>query len=116
MGSLDLGGASSQIAFQVFDDSSGYKSSEMLFNQKYNLFARSYLCYGINEAHRRFLASLVNSAVEVSIIIQCKCTNTVVICEFFIVKKFSFCTKQRKFFTQKLFPSNIIYSEYMLCI
>jgi hypothetical protein len=67
VGSLDLGGASSQIAFQVFDQSPGYKPSEKLFNQQYNLFARSYLCYGVNEARGRFLASLVASAEKVSI-------------------------------------------------
>ena len=37
-----------------------------------------------------------------------------VIREFFVVKKFSFCAKRRKFFAQKLFTSNIIYSEYMV--
>ena len=37
-----------------------------------------------------------------------------VIREFFVVKKFSFCAKRRKFFTRKLFTSNIIYSEYMV--
>ena len=68
MGSLDLGGASTQIAFQVFGESP-QTASEKLFSQKYNLFARSYLCYGVNEAYRRFLASLVGSANKVSIII-----------------------------------------------
>ena len=69
MGSLDLGGASTQIAFQVFDQPPGHKPSEKLFSQQYNLFARSYLCYGVNEARGRFLASLVDSTLEVSIII-----------------------------------------------
>lgn len=63
VGSLDLGGASSQIAFEVPNESP-YTASEKLFNRKYNLSARSYLCYGVNEAYRRFLASLINSAVQ----------------------------------------------------
>ena len=60
VGSLDLGGASTQIAFQVFDQSPGYRPSEKLFSQQYNLFARSYLCYGVNEARGRFLAHLIS--------------------------------------------------------
>ena len=39
-----------------------------------------------------------------------------VISEFFVAIKFSFSTKRRKFFTRKLFTSNIIYSEYMVHI
>ena len=68
MGALDLGGASTQIAFQVFDGSSGQESSQQLFGRKYNLYARSYLCYGVNEAYGRFLASLVESTNKVSMI------------------------------------------------
>ena len=67
MGSLDLGGASTQIAFELSNQTTGYKPSEKLFAKQYDLFARSYLCYGVNEARGRFLASLVESAIKVNI-------------------------------------------------
>ena len=62
-GSLDLGGASVEIAFEPHNETIHhpveYMSREVLFNNTYNLYARSYLCYGHNEAQSRFLASLV---------------------------------------------------------
>ena len=61
-GSLDLGGASVEIAFELHNQTihqPEYVSSEELFDITYNLYARSYLCYGHNEASSRFLASLV---------------------------------------------------------
>ena len=69
IGSLDLGGASTQIAFQVFDQPPEHRLSEKLFNQQYNLFARSYLCYGVNEARGRFLAYLVKVSIFSCLII-----------------------------------------------
>lgn len=62
-GSLDLGGASVEIAFETHSETirhpAEYMSREKLFGKAYNLYARSYLCYGHNEAQSRFLASLV---------------------------------------------------------
>ena len=58
VGSLDLGGASAEIAFEVPFNSSTTTASEKLFNREYHLYARSYLCYGQTEAHARFLAHL----------------------------------------------------------
>ena len=62
VGALDLGGASAEISFEVYDSSTSsvYKSSEKLFDRTHNIFARSFLCYGENEAYTRFLAYLVN--------------------------------------------------------
>ena len=64
MGSLDLGGASAEIAF--LDSTSDprshtpYHTNVSLYDRSYTLYARSYLCYGLNEAYRRFLAHLIN--------------------------------------------------------
>ena len=61
-GSLDLGGASTEIAFQYsphvgpHDD---YVASVELFKKRHQVYARSYLCYGLNEARWRLLAHLI---------------------------------------------------------
>ncbi len=61
IGALDLGGASTQIAFETKDtNQSEFSKKEMLFGVTYDLYARSYLCYGENQAYARFLAYLIN--------------------------------------------------------
>ena len=62
-GSLDLGGASAEIAFvpRHANVDQQYVSKEVLFNKEHDLYARSYLCYGHNEARSRFLAHLVQT-------------------------------------------------------
>ena len=61
MGSLDLGGASAEIAFQaVPSESPHYLTNVTIYDRSYTLYARSYLCYGLNEARLRFLAHLIH--------------------------------------------------------
>ncbi|XP_064403090.1 ectonucleoside triphosphate diphosphohydrolase 8-like [Halichondria panicea] len=61
IGALDLGGASTQIAFETNETvPSQFFKNESLFGVNYNLYARSYLCYGENQAYSRFLAHLIN--------------------------------------------------------
>jgi len=62
-GSLDLGGASAEIAFVPGHGNvdQQYMSKEVLFKKEHDLYARSYLCYGHNEARSRFLAHLVQN-------------------------------------------------------
>ncbi|XP_064465833.1 ectonucleoside triphosphate diphosphohydrolase 2-like [Ornithodoros turicata] len=56
LGALDMGGASTQIAFQADTPNSIHLK---LYGRDYGVASRSYLCFGVNEAMRRFLARLV---------------------------------------------------------
>lgn len=61
IGALDLGGASTQITFPHSTvQHSEYESTVNLFDEKHTLYARSYLCYGQDQARLRFLAHLIN--------------------------------------------------------
>ncbi|KAL0172788.1 hypothetical protein M9458_033099, partial [Cirrhinus mrigala] len=59
VGSLDLGGASTQIAFATSDEA---KSEDIikvsLYGYEYNIYTHSFLCYGKNEAEKRVWAKL----------------------------------------------------------
>ena len=58
VGALDMGGASTQITF--VSSNHAQKSVEItLYGEKYPVFTHSFLCYGMKEAQRRFLAQLV---------------------------------------------------------
>ena len=62
LGTLDLGGASTQITFAPEDPSTvpeGNKVSLRLYGTDYVLYTHSFLCYGANEARRRMEANLV---------------------------------------------------------
>lgn len=60
VGSLDLGGASTQIAFTAPDDAKGQDLIKIsLYGYEYNVYTHSFLCYGKNEAEKRLLADLV---------------------------------------------------------
>lgn len=78
-GSLDLGGASVEIAFEPHSETihhpAEYMSQEKLFGKTYNLYARSYLCYGHNEAQSRFLASLVQVRLCLGTSSFCECVR-----------------------------------------
>uniref|UniRef100_A0A3Q4GNT1 Ectonucleoside triphosphate diphosphohydrolase 3 n=1 Tax=Neolamprologus brichardi TaxID=32507 RepID=A0A3Q4GNT1_NEOBR len=51
VGSMDLGGASTQIAFAVQDDLKGADYLRVkLYGYPYNVYTHSFLCYGKNEA------------------------------------------------------------------
>ena len=58
-----MGGASTEIAFQHSSSDPSdqpYQTSVRLFDKTHSLYARSYLCYGLNEARLRLLANLSN--------------------------------------------------------
>lgn len=59
---MDLGGASTQMTFQPDKSVSlppEYQETLVLYGSTYKVYTHSYQCYGINEAHRRYLAHLV---------------------------------------------------------
>lgn len=62
LGTLDLGGASTQIAYEI-EDRKEFDNDTIitltLYGNKYDIFSKSYLCFGINEAIRRYYAILV---------------------------------------------------------
>ena len=82
MASLDLGGASTQIAFESMKSepapgptstpvpgptytsapgpTSGSVWNVSLYGQHYSVFAASFLCYGVAEAARRYKANLIS--------------------------------------------------------
>ncbi|XP_051577865.1 ectonucleoside triphosphate diphosphohydrolase 3 [Myxocyprinus asiaticus] len=65
VGSLDLGGASTQIAFAVTDDARGEDVIKVsLYGYEYNIYTHSFLCYGKNEAEKRVLAKLSKDATN----------------------------------------------------
>ena len=62
VGALDLGGASTQITFASADETSVDRADVQrleLYGGLYNVYSHSYLCFGINEAYRKYLAKLV---------------------------------------------------------
>lgn len=60
VGSMDLGGASTQIAFAVQDDLKGADYLRVkLYGYPYNVYTHSFLCYGKNEAGKLVLEKVV---------------------------------------------------------
>lgn len=62
IGGLDMGGASAEISFipkQGTIVPNNYRSFIRLYGRNYTLYTHSFLCYGMNEAERRVLASIV---------------------------------------------------------
>lgn len=60
VGSMDLGGASTQIAFAVQDEQTGSDYMHIkLYGYPYNVYTHSYLCYGKNEAEKMILDVVV---------------------------------------------------------
>ncbi|XP_060778028.1 ectonucleoside triphosphate diphosphohydrolase 3 [Neoarius graeffei] len=65
VGSLDLGGASTQIAFVAPSDAKGQDLiSVSLYGYEYNVYTHSFLCYGKNEAEKQVLAELVKQSSD----------------------------------------------------
>lgn len=57
---MDLGGASTQIAFAVQDNARGSNYMQVkLYGYPYNVYTHSFLCYGKNEAEKRILDKIV---------------------------------------------------------
>ena len=69
---MDLGGASVEIAFLPSSsiEQDEYKSTEDLFGETYEIYSRSYLCLGHNEARRRFRAHLANQVSSVKSLLE----------------------------------------------
>ncbi|XP_072049015.1 ectonucleoside triphosphate diphosphohydrolase 8-like [Amphiura filiformis] len=64
-GAIDLGGASTQLTFVPEDKDAlpeEYKLHKRLYGTDYYLYSNSFLCYGVNEARRRFRALLLKNA------------------------------------------------------
>ncbi|XP_042281233.1 ectonucleoside triphosphate diphosphohydrolase 3 isoform X1 [Thunnus maccoyii] len=65
VGSMDLGGASTQIAFAVQDDLMGPDYLHVkLYGYPYNVYTHSFLCYGKNEAEKRVLDKVVQESSD----------------------------------------------------
>ncbi|XP_065828062.1 ectonucleoside triphosphate diphosphohydrolase 1-like [Oscarella lobularis] len=59
-GALDMGGASEQITFVSEKPTQGGYSIQ-LYGVSHQLYTHSYMCYGMNEAERQYLALLVGN-------------------------------------------------------
>lgn len=67
VGSMDLGGASTQLAFAVDGDMHGQDYMPVrLYGYDYNVYTHSYLCYGKNEAESQILDRMVRDAKDLS--------------------------------------------------
>lgn len=84
IGALDLGGASTEISFEperLPETGSPEFLSLMMYGSNYTIYAGSYLCYGLNEAYRQYLADLVenhNSSLGVEITDPCSPRGSIV--------------------------------------
>ncbi|CAN9513903.1 unnamed protein product [Ophioblennius macclurei] len=69
VGSMDLGGASTQIAFAIQEDLKGPDYMHIkLYGYNYNVYTHSYLCYGKNEAEKMVLDKIVQGSSNPSYI------------------------------------------------
>lgn len=65
VGSMDLGGASTQIAFVIPEDLKGPDYMHIkLYGYNYIVYTHSYLCYGKNEAEKRVLDKIVQGSSD----------------------------------------------------
>lgn len=78
VGSMDLGGASTQIAFAVQDDLMGLDYMHIkLYGYPYNVYTHSFLCYGKNEAEKMVLDKVVQvRSFSSGLICMCVCACT----------------------------------------
>ncbi|XP_069549273.1 ectonucleoside triphosphate diphosphohydrolase 3 [Brachyistius frenatus] len=71
VGSMDLGGASTQIAFAVQDDLKGPDYLHVkLYGYSYNVYTHSFLCYGKNEAEKKVLDKVIQESSDPTNIIN----------------------------------------------
>ncbi|XP_077992349.1 ectonucleoside triphosphate diphosphohydrolase 8-like [Glandiceps talaboti] len=74
VGALDMGGASLQITF-IPEDTSTIPAKDTkflkLYGVEYTVYTHSYLCYGVREAERRFLANLVKESNSTKVVNPC---------------------------------------------
>nr|XP_046256400.1 ectonucleoside triphosphate diphosphohydrolase 3 [Scatophagus argus] len=70
-GSMDLGGASTQIAFAVQDDLMGPDYMHVkLYGYPYNVYTHSFLCYGKNEVEKMVLDKVIQESSDPAYIIN----------------------------------------------
>ncbi|KAK7508685.1 hypothetical protein BaRGS_00000251 [Batillaria attramentaria] len=65
VGALDMGGASTQISFVPNATVSvpyDFRFNMSLYGTNYSLYTHSFLCYGVNEATKRYQAALLKAA------------------------------------------------------
>lgn len=63
VGSMDLGGASTQIAFAIPEDKKGPDYMHIkLYGYNYIVYTHSYLCYGKNEAEKMVLDKIIQGS------------------------------------------------------
>ncbi len=67
IGALDLGGASTQVTFEVLPFAATTTIS--LFQQKFNLYTHSHLCYGLISAQQRLNVSFFVCLVLVLVLV-----------------------------------------------
>lgn len=92
VGSMDLGGASTQVAFAVQDDLTGPDYMHVkLYGYPYNVYTHSFLCYGKNEAEKRVLDKIIQvhsfsfCLIRVCVCVRvllCSCLNAYVRCQW----------------------------------
>lgn len=71
VGSMDLGGASTQIAFAVADNFTGTDYLRVkLYGYPYNVYTHSFLCYGKNEAEKKVLDKIVQQSSNPNLIMN----------------------------------------------
>ncbi|XP_041844958.1 ectonucleoside triphosphate diphosphohydrolase 3 [Melanotaenia boesemani] len=71
VGSMDLGGASTQIAFAIQEQRNGSDYMHVkLYGYPYNVYTHSFLCYGKNEAEKRVLDKVIQESSSKSYIIN----------------------------------------------
>ncbi|KAG8010231.1 Ectonucleoside triphosphate diphosphohydrolase 3, partial [Nibea albiflora] len=71
VGSMDLGGASTQIAFVVPDDLSGTDYMHVkLYGYPYSVYTHSFLCYGKNEADKKILDKIIQESSDPAYIVN----------------------------------------------
>jgi len=64
VGALDLGGASTQIAFEISEEVEDNVMELKLYGQTYRLYSQSFLCYGQDQFLKRLLAQLITVRLD----------------------------------------------------
>nr|CDS34725.2 ectonucleoside triphosphate diphosphohydrolase [Hymenolepis microstoma] len=76
VGSLDLGGASTQIAFvPASDQNVPHISTQKLFGNGYRIYSFSYLCYGKSAAEKRIWAEIISKQNDFTSPIENPCLH-----------------------------------------
>ncbi|KAJ0065810.1 hypothetical protein NL108_000034, partial [Boleophthalmus pectinirostris] len=71
VGSMDLGGASTQIAFAVGENFTGEDYLNIkLYGYTYNVYTHSFLCYGKNEVGKKILDKIIQQSSDPNLIVN----------------------------------------------